>query len=276
MERLFQSFSKLGFLVVGAGLVNQFALYNVDGGERGVIFDRFRGVLSDVSGEGTHMLIPFVQKPIIMDIRSTPRIISSNTGTKDLQTVSISLRVLSHPVEEKLPAIYNDIGRDFNERILPSIGNEVLKAVVARYNAEDLLRKREQVSQEIRRDLKARAVAFHLVLDDVAITHLRFGNEFARAIEEKQVAQQEAERQNYIVMQSDQEAKAAIIRSEGEAEAAELISEALKDMGPGYIEVKRIDTAKDIALKLARSRNVTYLPSSSNGSNLLLGLNTSD
>jgi prohibitin 1 len=276
MERLFQSFSKLGFLVVGAGLVNQFALYNVDGGERGVIFDRFRGVLSDVSGEGTHMLIPFVQKPIIMDIRSTPRIISSNTGTKDLQTVSISLRVLSHPVEEKLPAIYNDIGRDFNERILPSIGNEVLKAVVARYNAEDLLRKREQVSQEIRRDLKARASNFHLVLDDVAITHLRFGNEFARAIEEKQVAQQEAERQNYIVMQSDQEAKAAIIRSEGEAEAAELISEALKDMGPGYIEVKRIDTAKDIALKLARSRNVTYLPSSSNGSNLLLGLNTSD
>jgi len=216
----------------------------VDGGERGVIFDRFRGVLQEVNGEGTHFRIPFVQTPIIMDIRSQPRIITSPTGTKDLQTVNITLRVLSHPIEDRLPSIYNDIGRDFNERILPSIGNEVLKAVVAKYNAEDLLRKRENVSMEIRKGLLERAKTFHLILDDVAITHLRFGNEFSKAIEEKQVAQQEAERQTYVVMKADQEAKASVIRSEGEAEAAELISLALKESGSGLIEVRRIDVRK--------------------------------
>lgn len=77
-----------------------------------------------------------------------------------------------------------------------------------------------------------------------------------------------------MVALSDQERLAAIIRAEGEAEAAELISAALKESGIGLIEVRRIDTAKEIAHTLASSRNVTYLPSG-NGSSMLLGLNTS-
>lgn len=78
----------------------------------------------------------------------------------------------------------------------------------------------------------------------------------------------------YVVALSEQERLANIIRAEGEAEAAELISGALKDSGIGLIEVRRIDTAKEIAQTLAGSRNVTYLPSGK-GSNMLLGLNTS-
>lgn len=77
-----------------------------------------------------------------------------------------------------------------------------------------------------------------------------------------------------MVKLSEEEKKAAIIRAEGEAEAAELISKALKESGIGLIEVRRIDTAKDIALTLAQSRNITYLPTGG-GSNMLLGLNTS-
>ena len=75
----------------------------MDGGERAVIFDRFDGVKDDVIGEGTHFRIPFIQYPKIMDIRTVPRVIQSTTGTKDLQMVNISLRVLSHPKEDNLP-----------------------------------------------------------------------------------------------------------------------------------------------------------------------------
>lgn len=105
-------------------------MFLVDGGERAVLFDRFRGVLKQVSGEGTHLKIPFIQYPQIMDIRARPRVISSVTGTKDLQTVNISLRVLSRPQEAFLPTIYSTLGVDFDDRVLPSVGNEVLKAVV--------------------------------------------------------------------------------------------------------------------------------------------------
>jgi len=239
---------------------------------RAVVFDKMRGVQEEVVSEGTHFRIPFLQVPILMDIRARPRMINSATGTKDLQMVNISLRVLSRPVEKQLPTIYNTLGTDFDDRVLPSIGNEVLKAVVAQYNAEELLSKRGQVSSQIYSELVKRAAAFNLILDDVSITHLTFGREFARAIENKQVAQQEAETQAYLVAKADQERKASIIRAEGEAEAAALISKAMTLAGNGLIEVRRIDTAKEVAGILAKGKNITYLPSSEQGSNILLGL----
>ena len=122
-------------------------------------------------------------------------------------------------------------------------------------------------------ELIKRASNFNLILDDVSITHLTFGREFARAIEAKQVAQQEAERQTWLVAKADQEKKAAVIRAEGEADAAKLISDAVTAAGNGLIEVRRIDTAKEVAATLARSPRLTYLPSGQgNGSNILLNV----
>ena len=209
-----------------------------------------------------------------MDIRSKPRTIHSTTGTKDLQMVNISLRVLSRPEEDQLPKIYQTLNIDFDDRILPSIVNEVLKAVVAQYQAEELLSKRAEVSSQIAKQLFERARKFDLILDDVSITHLTFGREFARAIENKQVAQQEAETQFWLVAKADQERKAAVIRAEGEAEAAELISKAMASVGNALVEVRRIDAAKDVTNALAKGRNVTYLPSAGKGggSNLLMNI----
>lgn len=272
-SRVLNSVSKVGAAAVVVGTVVEFFIFDVDAGNRAVIFDKFKGIQNQVVGEGTHFRIPFVQVPIVMDVRSRPRTINSITGTKDLQMVNISLRVLSRPVEEMLPIIYKNLGTDFDDRVLPSLGNEVLKAVVAQHNAEELLSKRAQVSREIREALVERAAKFNLILDDVSITHLTFGKEFAKAIEHKQVAQQEAETQAYVVMKADQERKAAVIRAEGEAEAAVLISRAMAEAGNGLIEVRRIDAAKDVANILSHSRNVTYLPGGKNGgSNMLLNI----
>jgi prohibitin 1 len=90
-------------------------------------------------GEGTHLLIPFLQRAILYDCRVKPRTISTTTGSKDLQMVTLSLRVLSRPDFDKLAEIYRTLGLDYDERILPSIGNEVLKATVAGYDAAELI-----------------------------------------------------------------------------------------------------------------------------------------
>merc|ERR1712039_963781 len=127
-------------------------------------------------------------------------------------------------------------------------------------NAEQLLTQREQVSREIREAIVKRAKTFHILMDDVSITHLTYGKEFARAIEEKQVAEQDAERQKFIVQMSEQERQATVIRAEGEAEAAKMISDSLKEHGMGLIEMRRIDAAKVIAETLSKSPNVMYLP----------------
>jgi prohibitin 1 len=274
-QRVLSAATTLGTAAIVAGVASDFVLYDVDAGQRAVIFDKFRGLQETPVGEGTHFRIPFVQEVRMVDIRSRPRSISSVTGTKDLQMVNISLRVLSRPEESALAKILKTIGSDFDERVLPVIGNEVLKAVVAQHNAEELLSKRANVSKEIRDALIERAAKYDLILDDVAITHLTFGREFSKAIENKQVAQQEAETQAYVVMKSDQERKAAIIRAEGEAEAAELISKAMAHAGNGLIEVRRIDTAKEVAQLLSRSQNVTFLPGggkNGEGSNILLNV----
>merc|ERR1719453_986920 len=267
-----QALNNLARGAIGLGAaasLAQASLFNVDGGYRAIMFDRMRGVQSKVMGEGTHFRVPWLQTPHLFDVRIRPRNISSNTGTKDLQVVTINLRVLSRPEEEHLPDIFSSLGVDYDERVLPSIGNEVLKAVVAQYNAESLITKREMVSQEVRHALTKRAAEFHIKLDDVAITDLKFGKEFTAAIESKQVAEQDAERARFLVEKSEQEKRANIIRAEGESTAAQVVSEALEG-SPALVELRRIEAAKDIADTLSKSRNVTYLPHG--GQNMLLNL----
>ncbi|KAK3023588.1 hypothetical protein RJ639_044048 [Escallonia herrerae] len=253
-----------GATVLGA------SLYTVDGGQRAVLFDRFRGVIDDTVGEGTHFLIPWLQKPFIFDIRTRPHTFSSVSGTKDLQMVNLTLRVLSRPEVSRLPDIFKTLGLEYDEKVLPSIGNEVLKAVVAQFNADQLLTERPHVSALVRESLIRRAKDFNIVLDDVAITHLSYGAEFSKAVEQKQVAQQEAERSKFVVAKAEQERRAAIIRAEGESESAKLISDATSAAGMGLIELRRIEASREIAATLAKTPNVMYLPKENN---LLLGLN---
>lgn len=167
-----------------------------------------------------------------------------------MQTVEVALRLLYRPVKEQLPAIFSRLGVDYDQRVLPSLGNEgmpfpcflnldltcgrwlVLKSVVAQYDAGELITQREIVSNKVREALVIRAADFGIHLEDVAITHLAFSHEYTQvrlyplcqrkvsyppqqSIEAKQVAQQDAERSKFIVMKAEQEKAAAVIRSEG-------------------------------------------------------------
>ncbi|KAJ7978953.1 Prohibitin mitochondrial-like [Quillaja saponaria] len=140
--------------------------------------------------------------------------------------VNLTLLVLSRLDVNRLSAIVQNLGLEYEKKVLHSIRNEVLKAVVAQFNTDPLLTERPHFSAL--------------------------------------VAQQEAERSKFVVMKAEQERRAAIIRDKGESESAKLISYVISSAGIGLIELRKIEASREVAATLAKTPNVSYLPGGKN------------
>ena len=199
-------------------------------------------VKEGVLQEGIHVKAPFVQQVVMIDNRIQKLEVSTEAFSKDLQSVNTVLAINYRVDPAKSYSIYKNIGSDYeNVLVVPAV-NEVLKAIVATYTAEQSVTNRTLISDGLVTGLNEKLNGIGLYVTDVNIIDFDFSDAFITAIEEKQVAQQqllkaETEKQTAIT-NAEAEAESMKIRAEGEAEANRLISESLTEE---VIEMRKVE-----------------------------------
>jgi regulator of protease activity HflC (stomatin/prohibitin superfamily) len=160
----------------------------VEAGERGVVLNL--GAVQDVVlGEGLHFIIPVVQSVVLMDVKIEKAKTDAESSSSDLQDVDLSVALNYHIIPDKANLVYQTIGVEFKERIIDPAIQEVMKAVSARYTAEELITKRPAVSRKMQDVLTQRLITSNISVDAFSIINFKFSETFTEAIEAKQTAE---------------------------------------------------------------------------------------
>ena len=243
MTRSYVSASRYPYIAGGAVLVVGYLLLKsfviVHAGERGVLMN-FGKVQDQVLDEGVHFKVPFITSIKTLTVRVQKTDIESTAGTKDLQTLNMSLALNWHIDPERANTVYQRVGDEtqvVDQIIKPAI-TEVLKAATPKRTAEEILRQRAELKSEIDLQIKQRLAAFSVIVDDVSLTNVSFSAEFTKSIEAKQIAEQQAKEAEYVTLRASKEAEAEVNRAKGQAESQRLLRQTLT---PELLQKQAID-----------------------------------
>ncbi|MFK8186110.1 MAG: prohibitin family protein [Phormidesmis sp.] len=211
----------------------------VQAGERGVVM-KFGNVQDHILDEGMHFKAPIVTSVKTLSVRVNKNEISAAASSKDLQTLTAEIAVNWHIDPTRVNTVYQQIGDEDQiiSRILNPAVSEVVKAATAKMNAEQIIRQRTALKEEIDTALSDRLQAYGLLVDDVSLVNFSFSPEFSRSIEAKQIAEQEAKQAEYTALKAEQDAQAEINRAKGKAEAQRLQD---KTLTPNVLQQQAIE-----------------------------------
>lgn len=209
----------------------------IGAGERGVV-QNFGAVQDIVLNEGIHFRIPVMQTVILMDVKIQKAITDAASASSDLQDVDLSVALNYHIIPDKANLVYQTIGVEFKERIIDPAIQEVMKAVTARYTAEELITKRPAVSTEMQEALTSRLLNSNISVDAFSIVSFSFSQTFTDAIEAKQTAEQNALKAKRDLDRIRVEADQTIAAATAEAEALRLQK---MNISPDLIELRKIE-----------------------------------
>ncbi|WAC08384.1 MAG: prohibitin family protein [Thermodesulfobacteriota bacterium] len=227
-------------IIIGAILVFFLFLHpwvQIGAGERGVVLN-FGAVQKVVLGEGLHFRVPIMQRVVTMDVKVQKAETNAAAASSNLQDVSSTVAINYHIVPDKANIVYQSLGIEFKERIIDPAVQEVVKAVTARYTAEELITKRAAVSDAMKLNLTERLIANNIAVDAFSIVGFSFSKIFMEAIESKQTAEQLALKATRDLERVKIEAEQKITAAKAEAESLKLQKE---NISPDLIELRKIE-----------------------------------
>ena len=250
------------FLIIIDGLVS------VPPGHVGVIYDRGRGVLEKELPEGLHLKIPFWQVSYLTDVRTQEYTMSVAPGegavwsddsmtapTSDGQTVTVDATVLFHVDPTMAAELFQEVGPDYVQKIIRPIARSQIRSQIAKYTAIDVYAlKRDEAEKNINDRIEELYAEKNVILENVLLRHIAFSDEYAQAIEEKQVAEQRIQKAEYQRLEAEKLKEKKIIEAEADAEAIRLKGISLRNY-PQVIEFEFVQ-------KMAEDINWGVLPDS--------------
>ncbi len=215
-----------GMIIAGAVILVLFVLNPIviiGAGERGVVFSRFTGVKDKVMEEGMNFKIPGVESIVKFDIKTQKLDRASDGASKDLQEVNLRTVVNYHLQPDKVAKLYQEVGVDFERKVIEPAIQEAVKAGTALFPVENIIVERPKLKAIIADILRLKLEEYDIVLEDVNLTDISFSAEFNRVVEQKQIEEQKIKTAEYKKKQAEQHKATVILAAQAEAEKQRLI-----------------------------------------------------
>ncbi|EKN64747.1 hypothetical protein BABA_22703 [Neobacillus bataviensis LMG 21833] len=226
-----------GLIAIVILVVGYFSTTTVASGNRGVLL-QLGAVKPTIFTEGFHFKIPFIQTVQLIEVRVQKEESTQTAASKDLQMVTAKVAVNYSVDPEAVNKLYQEIGLDYRSRIVDPAIAESLKAITAQYTAEELISKRPEVSAQVKDMLGSKLTKYYMILEDINIKEFAFSEEFNKAIESKQTAEQNALRAQRDLERIKIEAEQKIAQAGAEAQALRLKKQ---EVTAELIQLKQIE-----------------------------------
>jgi regulator of protease activity HflC (stomatin/prohibitin superfamily) len=210
-------------------------------GERAVVFSLSGGTRTGQLGEGTHLLVPFIQRAVFYDVRTQTYTMSGVSWegeikgddtlkvlTSDGQEVRIDVSVRFHLDRDRVSQLHQKVGLDYINKIIRPTVRSVTRVVIAEFPVNDVFAaRRELIEQRMADKLRAELKKHDILLDEVLLRNVQFSEAFAQAIENKQIAQQNDQRMLYVLQKAEKEKQQKILEAQGDARSIQLRGQAI-------------------------------------------------
>jgi regulator of protease activity HflC (stomatin/prohibitin superfamily) len=219
-------------------IVNPFTM--ISAGERGIVLE-WGAVKGGILTEGIHWVTPIVQHVKVLNVQIQKEQVAVQSASKDLQTVTSQVALNYHLQEDKVDQLWQKIGSDYKTKVIDPAIQEAFKASTAKFTAEELITKREEVKADAKSALVERLAKDYVNVDELSITDFDFSAQFNASIEKKVTANQDALAAENKLKQIQFEAEQTIATAKAQAESIRIQAQAINSQGGAdYVSLQAI------------------------------------